>query len=137
MAAERSLASALSRCIPAGLRQPVLDGGPEVATVLGRLVARAEAGSWPGTGPPIAARCSPICWPRPRDRRGRGVADLNARELAVLRMLDVGRSNQQIGRALGVTVNTVKWYLKNIYAKLGATSRAEAVSTARRAGLLS
>ena len=36
-----------------------------------------------------------------------------------------------------VTVNTVKWYLKNIYAKLGATSRAEAVSTARRGGLLS
>jgi DNA-binding CsgD family transcriptional regulator len=30
----------------------------------------------------------------------------------------------------------VKWYLKNIYAKLGATSRAEAVSTARRGGLL-
>ena len=72
------------------------------------------------------------------DAPGAGrAADLNARELAVLRMLDVGRSNQQIAHALGVTVNTVKWYLKNIYAKLGATSRAEAVSTARRAGLLS
>ena len=31
----------------------------------------------------------------------------------------------------------MKWYLKNIYAKLGVASRAEAVSTARRAGLLS
>lgn len=63
-------------------------------------------------------------------------ADVNARELAVLRMLDVGRSNQQIAHTLGVTVNTVKWYLKNIYAKLAATNRAEAVSAARRSGLL-
>jgi LuxR family maltose regulon positive regulatory protein/serine/threonine-protein kinase PknK len=51
-------------------------------------------------------------------------------------MLDAGRSNPQIARELTVTVNTVKWYLKNIYAKLGATNRAEAVSTARRGGLL-
>jgi LuxR family maltose regulon positive regulatory protein/serine/threonine-protein kinase PknK len=139
MAAERSLASALSRCVPAGLRQPVLDGGPEVATVLGRLVARAESGSWPGTGPPIAAGVlAELLAQAAVDAPGAGrAADLNARELAVLRMLDVGRSNQQIAHALGVTVNTVKWYLKNIYAKLGATSRAEAVSTARRAGLLS
>ena len=137
MAAERSLASALSRCLPAGLRQPVLDGGPEVAAALARLVD-------PGRGRDLARH-------RPADRR-RGARRAarptlhrraaawptsNARELAVLRMLDVGRSNQQIGRALGVTVNTVKWYLKNIYAKLGATSRAEAVSTARRAGILS
>jgi serine/threonine-protein kinase PknK len=139
MAAERSLASALSRCVPAGLRQPVLDGGPEVATVLGRLVARAESGSWPGTGPPIAAGVlAELLAQAAVDAPGAGrAADINARELAVLRMLDVGRSNQQIAHALGVTVNTVKWYLKNIYAKLGATSRAEAVSTARRAGLLS
>jgi serine/threonine-protein kinase PknK len=51
-------------------------------------------------------------------------------------MLDTGRTNQQIAHSLTVTVNTVKWYLKNIYAKLGATNRSEAVSTARRSGLL-
>jgi LuxR family maltose regulon positive regulatory protein/serine/threonine-protein kinase PknK len=51
-------------------------------------------------------------------------------------MLDTGRSNPQIARELTVTVNTVKWYLKNIYAKIGATNPAEAVSTARRGGLL-
>ncbi len=136
MAAERSLAAVLSRCVPVGLCQPILDGGPEVATVLGRLVTRAESGTWPGTGPPIAATVLAELLARaaPTDREA---ADLSARELAVLRLLDVGRSNQQIGRVLGVSVNTVKWYLKNIYAELGATSRAEAVSTARRAGLLS
>jgi DNA-binding NarL/FixJ family response regulator len=137
MAAERHLASALSRALPAGLRQPILDGGPEVAAVLARLVARAESGTWPGLGPPMAAGALADLLTRAAVAApGNGVTGVNARELAVLRMLDVGRSNQQISHTLGVTVNTVKWYLKNIYAKLGATSRAEAVSTARRAGLL-
>ena len=138
MAAERSFASALSRCVPAGLRQPVLDGGSEVATVLDRLVAR-QVGQLAGHRRPIAAGVlAELLAHAAVDTPGSGhAADLNARELAVLRMLDVGRSDQQIAHALGVTVNTVKWYLKNIYAKLGATSRAEAVSTARRAGLLS
>ena len=68
--------------------------------MLSRLVTRAEAGTWPGTGPPIAVAvlAELLAHAAPP---GRGVADLNARELAVLRMLDVGRSNQQIGRALG------------------------------------
>ena len=51
-------------------------------------------------------------------------------------MLDAGRSNPQIARDLEVTVNTVKWYLKNIYTSSAPTNRAEAVSTARRGGLL-
>ena len=58
------------------------------------------------------------------------------REAEILQMLDTGRGNQQIASALGVTVNTVKWYLKNIYGKLGAGNRTEAVSIARRRGLL-
>jgi LuxR family maltose regulon positive regulatory protein/serine/threonine-protein kinase PknK len=137
MAAERHLASALSHTPPAGLRQPILDGGPEVAAVLARLVARAEAGTWPGIGPPTAAGALAELLTRPAGvPPSNGVTGVNARELAVLRMLDVGRSNQQISHTLGVTVNIVKWYLKNIYAKLGATSRAEAVPPARRGGLL-
>jgi len=51
-------------------------------------------------------------------------------------LLARGRSNPQIATELTVTVNTVKWYLKNIYAKLGVSSRAEAVSVARRGKLL-
>ena len=62
--------------------------------MLSRLVTRAEAGTWPGTGPPIAAEVLADRWPMPH-RRAAGVADLNARELAVLRMLDVGRSNRR------------------------------------------
>lgn len=51
-------------------------------------------------------------------------------------MVGSGRSNQQIASSMTVTVNTIKWYLKNIYTKLGATNRTEATSIARREGLL-
>ena len=138
MAAERSLAVGavpLSSRGPAAARPRRRPGGRGGA---GQARGARRVGSWPGTGPPSPRASWPSCSRTPRRRAGRrDAADLNARELAILRMLDVGRSNQQIARALGVTVNTVKWYLKNIYAKLGATNRAEAVSTARRGGLLS
>jgi ATP/maltotriose-dependent transcriptional regulator MalT len=123
--AERTLAGALALVVPAGLRQTVVDGGPEVAAVLERLAER-----WPEGVAPVPGFGELVVHPA-KDTSG-----LSGRELAIVRMLDAGRSNPQIARELTVTVNTVKWYLKNIYAKLGATNRAEAVSTARRGGLL-
>jgi len=45
-------------------------------------------------------------------------------------------SNKDVARHLAVSVNTVKWYLRNVYAKLGVSSRMESVSAGRRAGLL-
>jgi LuxR family maltose regulon positive regulatory protein/serine/threonine-protein kinase PknK len=115
--AERTLAGALALVVPAGLRQTVVDGGPEVTAVAHRLLERWPDGVAPVPGlAELLARVAPA-----KDASG-----LNGRELAILRMLEAGRSNPQIARELTVTVNTVKWYLKNIYAKLGATNRAEA-----------
>jgi serine/threonine-protein kinase PknK len=131
-AAERSLAAALAHAVPAGLRQTVLDGGPEVAAVLGRLVEQARADTWPAGHEPIPAdRLEPLVTAPAGD-----LLDLGGREVAILRMLDSGCTNQQIARKLTVTVNTVKWYLKGIYAKLDAANRTEAVSVARRTGVI-
>ncbi|GLZ48819.1 hypothetical protein Acsp06_50040 [Actinomycetospora sp. NBRC 106375] len=139
MAAERSLAAALRAALPAGAPQLVRDGGPEVVPVLGRLVARAGAARPGGEEPlPSAAQLTALLGTM-TDDRGPGAAvsfDISGRELEILRMLDVGGTNQEIARALTVTVNTVKWYLKNIYSKLDASNRTEAVSVARRGGLL-
>jgi LuxR family maltose regulon positive regulatory protein len=43
---------------------------------------------------------------------------------------------REIASAMYVSLNTVKTHLKNIYRKLGATSRSEAVAIARTHGLL-
>jgi ATP/maltotriose-dependent transcriptional regulator MalT len=61
---------------------------------------------------------------------------LKEREIEILVMLDQGRSNKEIARVMAVGVNTVKWYLKSVYAKLGVASRTQAVYQARRNGLL-
>jgi len=52
---------------------------------------------------------------------------LSEREKDVIRILLQGRSNKQIALELGISNRTVEFHLKNIYAKLGVASRAEAI----------
>jgi LuxR family transcriptional regulator, maltose regulon positive regulatory protein len=54
----------------------------------------------------------------------------SARELEVLRELCNGRSNKAIGQFLDLSENTVKFHLKRVFKKLGAESRAGAISAA-------
>ncbi len=58
---------------------------------------------------------------------------LTPRELEVLRLLARGLTNQAIANELVVREGTVKYHVKNILRKLGATSRADAVSRYARA----
>ncbi|HYB27018.1 MAG TPA: helix-turn-helix transcriptional regulator [Solirubrobacteraceae bacterium] len=58
---------------------------------------------------------------------------LTARELDVLRLLARGQTNLEIARELVVREGTIKYHVKNILRKMGATSRADAVSRYARA----
>lgn len=58
------------------------------------------------------------------------------RETEVLGELSQSYSNKEIARHLDMTENTVKFHLKNIFAKLGVDKRTQAVSVARRMNLL-
>jgi DNA-binding CsgD family transcriptional regulator len=62
------------------------------------------------------------------------VETLTAREHEVMRLLARGHTNMAIARALVVREGTVKYHVKNILRKLGATSRADAVARYVRAG---
>lgn len=62
------------------------------------------------------------------------VESLTARELDVLRLLARGNTNLAIASALVVREGTVKYHVKNILRKLGATNRADAVARFVRAG---
>jgi two-component system, NarL family, response regulator YdfI len=61
---------------------------------------------------------------------------LSDRELEVLDLLAEGLSNKLIAHRLGISEHTVKTHVASIFAKLGASSRTEAVSQAIRRGLV-
>jgi len=54
----------------------------------------------------------------------------------VLRLIAVGKPNQQVARELVVTVDTVKKHVSHLLGKLGAGNRTEAVTRARQLGLI-
>jgi two-component system nitrate/nitrite response regulator NarP len=53
---------------------------------------------------------------------------LTRRELEVLSDLASGRTNKQIARDLGVSLNTVKFHVRNLFQKLGVNSRSQAIA---------
>jgi DNA-binding NarL/FixJ family response regulator len=63
-------------------------------------------------------------WLQPEQAR----PDLSDLDRRLLGLLAEGRSNEQIARTLNVSPNTVKYYLKNLFRKLGVGNRTEAVS---------
>ncbi|UCH75188.1 MAG: response regulator transcription factor [Rhodospirillales bacterium] len=56
------------------------------------------------------------------------LAGLTDREREILAALAEGMTNQQLASALNISLNTVKFHLKNLYGKLGVENRAQAVA---------
>ena len=61
---------------------------------------------------------------------------LTAREVDVLQMVAKGKSNREIGDELGIVEGTVKAHITNIFAKLHAVDRTQAVTNAIKQGVL-
>lgn len=61
---------------------------------------------------------------------------LTPREAEILTHIGQGMSNKAVARALGISVHTVKFHLEALFAKLDATSRAEAVAKGLRGGVI-
>jgi DNA-binding CsgD family transcriptional regulator len=64
------------------------------------------------------------------------VSTLTPREVEVLGLVATGHGNEQIGRRLNVTINTVKAHISSSLRKLGANDRAHAVALAIWGGIL-
>ena len=65
-----------------------------------------------------------------------GIDLLTEREIEVLGLLGEGMTNRGIADELVLSVGTVKWYLSQIYSKIGVSSRTQALARAREMGLL-
>lgn len=64
------------------------------------------------------------------------IEPLSERETQVLELIAAGYSNADIARKLFIAHGTVKRHINNIYGRLGASSRTQAVAISRRLGLL-
>jgi pimeloyl-ACP methyl ester carboxylesterase/DNA-binding CsgD family transcriptional regulator len=73
---------------------------------------------------------------RSGDRAVRPPDELNAREREILGRLSSGLSDRQIADELSLSLNTVKWYNRQIYAKLRVANRTQAIAQGRITGVL-
>jgi putative nucleotidyltransferase with HDIG domain len=73
-------------------------------------------------------------YPRDESRRVTEPCPLSARELDVLRFLSEGLVYKQIAGEMQLSVSTIRTHLHNVYGKIGAVDRAQAVLTARDRG---
>lgn len=65
------------------------------------------------------------------------IEPLTAREKEVLQLMAQGLANKQIALSLGISEHTVKFHLSSLYAKMGVSSRTEAVRRGIELGLIS
>ncbi len=86
----------------------------------------------PPAAPPGSAR------PAPARATARTVPNmvLTPKEREVLELLERNLSNKEIGLAMQVGEETIKWHMKNLFAKLDAGTRKQVVQRARILGLL-
>lgn len=72
----------------------------------------------------------------PSTADGDKTSPLTSRQQEILPLLAEGMPNKQIANTLGVTEGTIKQHLKDLFRRLGARNRTQAVKEARRLGLL-
>lgn len=63
-------------------------------------------------------------------------SELSARELEVLELIVRGRSNREIGEALGISEATVKWHVSIILSRLNVSDRTQATVAALQRGIV-
>jgi DNA-binding NarL/FixJ family response regulator len=84
---------------------------------------------------PVPRRMIPDVLRRVTHSRSTSVA-LTLRETQILRGVAKGHTTKRLAKDLGLKDPSIETHLRNIFKKLGATNRGEAVSTALRAGII-
>jgi len=74
--------------------------------------------------------------PSERNAPAIGALGLTRRECEILDLLASGQSNKELARTLGVSPNTVKTHLANLFAKLDVDRRVKAIEKARFLSLI-
>ncbi|MEE1756658.1 response regulator transcription factor [Streptomyces sp. SP18CS02] len=118
----------LQALLPLGIRGYL----HKTATHRSLTAALRDACSQDGLTVSLPPRSRPGPEPEPEPER----EVLSRRELEVIALVATGLSNRRTATQLGLTEGTVKRHMRNIFSKLGATSRVDAANKAVAAGLI-
>ncbi len=127
-AAARCLAAAVSLAASGGYRRVFLDEGRAVAEMLGEIRH---------VDPGFVNRLLES-FAQDEETLPSAVLhqNLSRMEREILKLVNLGLTNQQVGEKLGITVSTTKWYLTQMFSKLNVRNRTQAIARARQLGLL-
>ena len=135
-----TLARALTLAEPEGYVRTFVDEGEAMgallsATLEARQRGHPDAGRVPARylAKLLAALAQEAATPRADERLPEPPSE---RELEVLAFIAAGKTNVEIARELFVSTSTVKTHVNNLYRKLGAHSRTQAIARARALDLI-
>jgi len=128
-----ALQEAADLSLPGGQVQQYHDEGPLLSAAIRALVRRTGLRRLSRTTSDYLGRVAGAAGRIGKGRRGN---ILSLREAEVLSLLAEDLTNKAIARRLNLAEPTVKFHLKNLYAKLGVSRRALALSVGRASGLL-
>ena len=140
--AARTLAAALALAEPEGYVRTFVDEGPPMAELLSAVLEARRRERADSRSRVSARYLRKLLAALERDASGAGSKTaalsepLSERELEVLQLIAAGKTNRRISSELFVSVGTVKTHINNVYRKLDAHSRTQAVARARELKLL-
>jgi LuxR family maltose regulon positive regulatory protein len=136
-----ALEEALRLAKPGGYARVFLDEGRPMQSLLAQWLARTSAGPVRDYAAHLLSQLDAelrisTAAQQKASPAGSLVEPLSERELEVLHLMALGRTNQEIARQLVVARGTVKAHTASIYRKLDVANRTAAVARARQLGLL-
>jgi LuxR family maltose regulon positive regulatory protein len=135
-----TLTRALALGEPEGYIRTFVDEGAKVGEILSAILEARQRGHPDATRIP-ARYLAKLLAVLAQESAAPGAVErlsepLSERELDVLALISAGRSNVEIARSLFVSMSTVKTHINNLYRKLGARSRTQAIAHARELDLI-
>ena len=136
--AQRTLRAAATRALPDICMRSFLDEGPAVRDLLRRQLeaSHIKAGATDRFIAELLAQPALVAEAAPPKAHPSSQDLLSEREIDILRMASGGMKNSEIAKRIGLTEGSVKWYLQQIYDRIGVRRRAGAIERARELGLV-